>query len=125
MSKKKNSMGNVVSVCQYCSCGREFGTSSSTSIIKKHLRIHGLFIQNNLQQRFGSAGTLSTDLLAPALDCQLRYELMLCRWLVTPVTPFSTVVNDHFVQKETFLDAGIVVTSRETIQRRLLASIDK
>ena len=89
--------------CSLPHCHQTFSVNSSTSTLKKHLRVHGLFLPDDTQQRLSSHvndNVLSLTMQSPnpLESIQTRFETQLCDWIVTSQSPFSSVENPEFVK---------------------------
>lgn len=127
-SRKQNSKGLVVNVCGHEGCDQSFSVNSSTGTLKQHLRRHGFFLNDNQsQQRFTTSGSLSSESTTalPINQLQTKYEILLCKWIVSNSKPFSTVEDETFIEKEKLLNHSIRVPSRNTVRRRIMSMFEE
>lgn len=53
---------------------------------------------------------------------QVRYEILLSKWLVYAIKTFSFLEHKTFTQKELFLFLSIVIPHHASVQKRIVSS---
>lgn len=89
-----------------------------TSTATKHLKKHGLFLDQK-QAQLGTDCGLQKCIKFPRKEQQAIFKNVLCLWIVDACMPFYIIENRHFDKSVNCFDDQLSIPSRMTVSRHM------